>query len=63
VSHPYQKILRPHVGAVVSGLVLQVMHLYISVAGVEQSRNVTKLQENPTLYAFLARGVSGMGSL
>jgi hypothetical protein len=63
VSHPYQKIMRPHVGAVVSGLFLQVMHLYISVAGVEQSHNATKLQENLTVYAFLAGGVSGMGSL
>jgi len=55
--------MRPHVGAAVSGLFLQVMRPYISVDGVEQSHNPTKLQENRTAHAFLAGGVSGMGSL
>lgn len=63
MSHPYQKIMRPLAGAADSGLFLQVMRLFLSVAGVEQSHNAIKLQENLTVYAFLTGGVSGTDSL
>lgn len=63
MSRPYQKIMKPLAGAAVFGLYFQVIHLSISVAGVEQSPKATKLQENLTQYAFLIGGVSGMGFL
>ncbi|GJN26054.1 hypothetical protein PR202_gb13952 [Eleusine coracana subsp. coracana] len=55
--------MRPLVGAVVSALFLQVMHLSLSVAGAERLHKATKLQENLIVYAFLTGGVSGTGSL
>jgi hypothetical protein len=55
--------MRPLVGDVDSVSFLQVMHLFLSVAGVEQSHKVTKFQENLTVYAFLIGGISGTGSL
>ena len=63
VSHLYQKIMKPHVGAVGSGLFLQAIRLSISVAGVEQLRKATRLQENLIVYAFPTGGVYGTGSL
>uniref|UniRef100_A0A0D9WB24 S-acyltransferase n=1 Tax=Leersia perrieri TaxID=77586 RepID=A0A0D9WB24_9ORYZ len=56
-----EKIMRPLVGDVDSGLFLQVMHLFLSVAGVEQSHKATKFQENLTVYAFLTGGNFGTG--
>ena len=55
--------MKPLAGAAVFGLFFQVIHLSISVVGVEQSPKATKLQENLTVYVFLTGGVSGMGSL
>jgi hypothetical protein len=63
VSHLYQKIMKPHVGAVGSGLSLQVIHLSISVAGAEQLHKATRLRENPTVYVFPTGGDYGTGSL
>jgi len=63
VSHLYQKIMKPHVGAVGSGLFLQAIRLSISVAGVEQLRKATRLQENLIVYAFPTGDVYGTGSL
>uniref|UniRef100_A0A0E0H7E6 S-acyltransferase n=1 Tax=Oryza nivara TaxID=4536 RepID=A0A0E0H7E6_ORYNI len=58
-----EKIMRPLVGDVDSVSFLQVMLLFLSVAGVEQSHKVTKLHENLTVYAFLIGGISGTGVL
>uniref|UniRef100_A0A0D3GFT8 S-acyltransferase n=2 Tax=Oryza TaxID=4527 RepID=A0A0D3GFT8_9ORYZ len=60
-QQPLLEIMRPLVGDVDSVSFLQVMHLFLSVAGVEQSHKVTKFQENLTVYAFLIGGISGTG--
>ena len=55
--------MKPHVGAVGSGLFLQAIRLSISVAGVEQLRKATRLQENLIVYAFPTGDIYGTGSL
>jgi len=55
--------MKPHVGAVGSGLFLRVIHLSISVAGVEPLRKLTRPQGNLIVYGFPTGGAYGTDSL